>query len=56
MDLVLPGDGQVKSCLDLVMVSADLEPFLESLVVDTKFEFGPSRIRKVQKKICPQGG
>ena len=46
--LVCRGDGNVKSCLDLVIISADLEPFLHSLEIDTKFEFGPARVRKVQ--------
>ena len=44
-------DGNVKSCLDLVIVSADLEPFLENLITDTEFEFGPARVRKVNKKL-----
>ena len=48
---VCRGDGKVRSCLDLVIISADLEPFLQSLVVDTEFEFGPARIRKVQNKL-----
>ena len=44
-------DGSVRSCLDLVIISADLEPFLESLVVDTEFEFGLARVRKVKNKL-----
>ena len=41
---VCRGDGNVKSCLDLVIISADLE-------IDTKFEYGPARVRKVDKKL-----
>ena len=41
----------VKSCLDLVIVSADLEPFLESMTVDTEFKYGPARVRKVNNKL-----
>ena len=48
---VCRADGSVKSCLDLVIISADLEPFLESLVVDTEFEFGLARVRKVKNKL-----
>ena len=42
-------DGTVRSCLDLVIISADLEPYLSSLVVDTRFEYAPFRVRKIKK-------
>ena len=42
---VCRSDGNVRSCLDLVIVSADLEPFLENLTIYTKFKFGPARVR-----------
>ena len=48
---VCRSDGNVKSCLDLVIVSADLELFLESLTIDTEFKYGPARVRKVNKKL-----
>ena len=42
-------DGTVRSCLGLVIISADLEPYLSSLVVDTRFEYAPFRVRKIKK-------
>ena len=44
-------DGNLKSCLDLVIISADLEQYLDSMVIDTKFEFAPFRVRKVKKGV-----
>ena len=43
-------DGAVKSCLDLVIISADLEPYLSSLVIDTKFKYAPFRVKKEKQK------
>ena len=42
-------DGAIRSCLDLVIISADLEPYLNSMVIDTEFEYAPFRVRKVKK-------
>ena len=47
--LICRADGAIKSCLDLVIISADLEPYLSSLEIDTKFEYAPFRVRKVKQ-------
>ena len=45
----------IKSCIDLVIVSADLLQYVSSLVVDVKKEFSMFRVRKVknQTKLIP---
>ena len=39
-------DPDKKSCLDLVMVSENLLPYISSLVVDTNREYSPCRVTK----------
>ena len=41
-----PGREKASSCLDLALASANLVPFVASLVIDCKREFTPRRIRK----------
>ena len=43
-------DSNIKSCIDLVIVSADLLPYVSSLVVDIKKEFFMYRVKKVKDK------
>ena len=43
---VQPGREKASSCLDLALASANLVPFVASLVIDSKREFTPRRIRK----------
>ena len=40
-------DATIKSCIDLVIMSADLAPFLKRIVIDDKQEFAPARVRRV---------
>ena len=40
-------DSTVKSCIDLVIMSADLAPFLRRIRIDQKKEFAPARARMV---------
>ena len=42
---VCRGDGSVKSCIDLVIFSADLLPYFQSMLIDTKHEFSPARVK-----------
>ena len=44
-------DPNKKSCLDLVMVSENLLPYLSSLLVDTSREYSPCRITKKQGRL-----
>ena len=44
-------DPNKKSCLDLVMVSENLLPYLSSLLVDTRREYSPCRITKKQGRL-----
>ena len=48
-------DHRIKSCLDLVMVSAGLLPHVSSLVVDSERKITPARVsmRKGKKKLIP---
>ena len=43
-------DGSIKSCIDLVIMSADLAPFLKRIRIDQKKEFAPARARIVNGK------
>ena len=38
-------DSSIRSCLDLVIMSADLAPFLKRIRIDEKKEFAPARGR-----------
>ena len=42
-------DPNKKSCLDLVMVSEDLIPYVSSLLVDSKREYAPCRVTNRKK-------
>ena len=44
-------DSNMKSCIDLVIVSADLMPHVSSLVVDVKMEYSMYRVKKVKDKL-----
>ena len=44
-------DGAIRSCLDLVIISADLEPYLSSLVINTEFKYAPFRVRRIRKGV-----
>ena len=41
----------VRSCLDLAIVSAGLQPFINTVVVDREQEFTPRRVRRTRKGI-----
>ena len=43
-------DNRVKSCLDLVIMSADLAPYLKKILVDQKQKFAPGRARRLNGK------
>ena len=45
-------DPSKKSCLDLVMASENLMPYISSMLVDTKREYAPCRVAK-KKGGCP---
>ena len=40
-------DSRVRSCIDLVIMSADLAPYLKRIKIDNKQEFAPARVRMV---------
>ena len=44
-------DGAIRICLDLVIISADLEPYLSSLVINTEFKYAPFRVRRIRKGV-----
>ena len=48
---VCRGNGNIKSCLDLVIFSADLLPYFRNMVIDTKHEFSPARVRQKNGKL-----
>ena len=43
---VQPGREEVRSCLDLVVVSASLLPFIKRMVIDSRREFTPRRLMR----------
>ena len=43
-------DSSVRSCLDLVIMSADLAPFLKRIVIDHDKKFAPARARIMNRK------
>ena len=43
-------DDRVKSCLDLVIMSANLAPFLKRIVIDQDKKYAPARARVVNGK------
>ena len=43
-------DSRVKSCFDLVIISADLAPYLKKIVINIKQEFAPARARRINGK------
>ena len=43
-------NSDVKSCIDLVIITGDLLPYVSSLLVDVKKEFSLYRVRKVKDK------
>ena len=45
------GNGKVRSCIDLVIFSADLLPYFKSLLIDTKHEFSPARSKMKDGKM-----
>ena len=40
-------DASIRSCIDLVIMSADLAPYLKRIVIDVKHNFAPARPRLV---------
>ena len=44
------GDGQSKSCLDLVIFSADLLPYFDSMKIDKAHEFSASKVQTKKGK------
>ena len=42
---VCRGNGNSRSCIDLVIFSADLLPYFSSMVIDNKHNFSPSRVK-----------
>ena len=40
-------DHRVRSCIDLVIMSADLGPYLKRIVIDVEHNFAPARLRMV---------
>ena len=40
-------DVSIRSCIDLVIMSADLAPYLKRIVIDVKHNFAPARPRLV---------
>ena len=40
-------DNSVRSCIDLVIMSADLGPYLKRIVIDVEHNFAPARLRMV---------
>ena len=40
-------DNKIKSCIDLVIMSADLAPYLKRIVIDVEHKFAPARLRMV---------
>ena len=48
---VCRGNGKVRSCLDLVIFSADLLPYFKSLLIDTKHQYSPARSKMKDGKM-----
>ena len=40
-------DSSVRSCIELVIMSADLAPFLKRILIDTEHEYAPARVKMV---------
>ena len=40
-------DRNIRSCIDLIIMSADLAPFWRRIRIDQKIEFAPARARMV---------
>ena len=43
-------DSSADSCLDFVIMSADLAPFLKRMVIDQNKKFSPARARIIKRK------